>query len=127
MALYATIDQDGYDPGGHSRLASHVVGRRTVLSVYGEMDLATSPELAAAIDAAINDGALELWIDLSETEFMDSSGMHTLLDGHARMRELHRRLAVICPPGPVRRVFDISRVSEMLPVYDDRAAAQHAS
>lgn len=127
MALYATTGQDGFDPGGPCRLVRHVVGRRTVLSVSGEVDLATSPELAAAIDAAVNAGALELWIDLSDTDFMDSSGMHALLDGHARTRELQRRLAVICPPGPVRRVLDIARVSEMLPVYDDRTAAQHAS
>jgi anti-sigma B factor antagonist len=126
MALYA-IDHDGFEHGGRCRLTSHVVGRRTVLAVSGEVDLATSPDLVAAIDAALNAGALELWIDLSETEFMDSSGMHALLDGHARVRELQRRLAVICPPGPVRRVFDISRVGEMLAVYDDRAAAQHAS
>jgi anti-sigma B factor antagonist len=125
MALYATIDHDGFDRG--CRLASHVVGRRTVLSVYGEVDLATAPELAGAIDAALTAGTLELWVDLSETEFMDSSGMHALLDGQARMRELRRRLAVICPPGHVRRAFDVAGIGELLPVYDDRVAAQHAS
>ena len=50
-----------------------------------------------------------------------------LLDTRSRVRDLNRQLAIICPPGPVRRLFDIAGVTEHLPVYDDRAAAHHAA
>lgn len=103
------------------------VGHRTVVRVAGELDLATAPELAAAIDASLDGAALELWVDLTSTSFMDSSGLNILIAARARAWELGRRLAIICPAGPVRRVFDIANVSDLLPIYDDCAAANRAS
>src|SRR5688500_14777411 len=111
-------------PPGRLSLIRHVVGHRTVLSVAGEVDILTAPDLRAAIDAATSDGAMELWIDLTETEFMDSSGLHAILDAHERTRDLKRRLAVICPPGAVRRLFHIAGLEGLLPIFDDRTSAQ---
>jgi anti-sigma B factor antagonist len=103
------------------------VGRRTVLAVAGEVDAASSPELGCAVDAAVGSGALDLWIDLSATTFIDSSGLHLLLDTNRRAHELRRRLAIVCPPGTVRRVFDIAGVADALPLYDDLASAHRDS
>ena len=112
----------------HARPAMTVrprrVGHRTVLAVTGEVDLATAPELRSAVDTALASGAQELWLDLSATAFMDSSGLHVLLDAHRRMRRLRRRLAIVCPGGPVRRLFEIAGVADALPLYEDRATAQ---
>ena len=102
------------------------VGRRTVLAVGGEIDLDSVGVLSSAVEAALAGGAAELWIDLTQTLFMDSSGLHVLLDTRSRVRDLNRQLAIICPPGPVRRLFDIAGVAERLPLYDDRAAAHRA-
>jgi anti-sigma B factor antagonist len=100
-----------------------LVGHRTVLAVTGEVDLATAPELGSAVDTALASGAQELWLDLSATAFMDSSGLHLLLDAHRRMRGLRRRLAIVCPGGAVRRLFEIAGLADALPLYEDRAAA----
>ena len=77
--------------------------------------------------AAVGSGALDLWIDLSATTFIDSSGLHLLLDANRRAHELRRRLAIVCPPGTVRRVFDIAGVADALPLYDDLASAHRDS
>jgi anti-anti-sigma regulatory factor len=58
---------------------------------------------------------------------MDSSGLHALIDAQARAFELNRRLAVICPGGCVRRVFDLVGLSGRLSLYDDCAAAHRGS
>jgi anti-sigma B factor antagonist len=100
-----------------------LVGHRTVLAVTGEVDLATAPELGSAVDTALASGAQELWLDLSATAFMDSSGLYVLLDAHRRMRGLRQRLAIVCPGGAVRRLFEIAGVADALPLYEDRAAA----
>jgi len=112
---------------GRAAVGLHVVGRRTVVRVDGEIDIATAPMLAGAIDGALGGGAVELWIDLTPTSFMDSSGVHVLLEGQARACELKRRLAVICPDRRIRRLFDVAGVSDRLPVYEDRPAANRAS
>jgi anti-sigma B factor antagonist len=100
------------------------VGRRTVLAVSGEVDIASSPLLRSAVEAAWDAGAHELWLDLSATSFMDSSGLHVLLDAQRAAEALRRRLTIICPPGNVRRVFELTGAVNTLRVYDDRAAAQ---
>jgi anti-sigma B factor antagonist len=107
----------------HAFVTQHVVGRRIVLAVGGEVDVDSVAVVAATVEAALAGGAAELWIDLTQTQFMDSSGLHLLLETRARVRDLNRRLAIVCPPGCVRRLFDIAGVTEHLPVYDDRAAA----
>lgn len=94
-------------------------GRRTVLAVFGEVDLATVPALRSAVEAAFDSGAAELWLDLSATTFMDSSGLHAVFDANTRAQESGTRLEIVCPPGPVRRVFDIVGYSERLPLWDE--------
>jgi len=92
-----------------------------VLAISGEVDLATAPALRSAVDEALDAG--DLVLDLCSTAFMDSSGLHVLFDGQARAAKLERRLAIICPPGPVRRLFDVTGFSERLPLVDDLAMA----
>jgi anti-sigma B factor antagonist len=109
------------------RIDRHRVGHRTLLRVSGEIDIDTAPTVRSAIDAALERGALELWIDLSPTTFMDSSGVHLLLDARRTVGSLARRLAIICPPGAVRRVLEISGVADTLPLFEDLAGAnRHA-
>lgn len=104
-------------------LRRRVVGRRTVLAVGGEVDLATAAQLHDAIDEALDEGAHELWLDLGPTTFMDSTGLHVVFKARARAEELGRRFAVVCPDGPVRRLFDITGYAERLPIYDDLTTA----
>jgi anti-anti-sigma factor len=105
-------------------LERRTVGHRTVISLGGEIDLATVGRLRAAIADALEEGAHELWIDLSALVFMDSAGIHALFEVHERMAELNRRFAIVCPPGPVARLLEMTAVTTLMPVYQDRAAAQ---
>jgi anti-sigma B factor antagonist len=117
----------GPSPGSAAQVTRTVVGRRAVLSGVGEIDLDSAPLVADAVDAAVGAGALELWVELLSTEFMDSAGVHLLMETQTRLESLTRRLAVICPRGPARRVLDLTGMAERLPLYDDRAAAHRAT
>jgi anti-anti-sigma factor len=102
------------------------VGLRRLLDVAGELDLATAPSLTAALQAALASGAREIWIDLSGVTFMDSSGLHALLAVRDRLHHDGRRLAVIAPSGPVRRLLELTGVDRILAVFADRSSAhQH--
>jgi anti-sigma B factor antagonist len=117
----------GPEEEGGAVVTQYAVGRRMVLAVDGEVDIASVSVLADAVDSALEGGAAELWIDLTDTLFMDSSGLHALLDTRRRSAELNRRLAIVCPDGPVRHLFELAGVLDQLPVYDDRAAAHRAA
>ena len=101
------------------------VGHRSVLAVSGELDIATSDTLREAVDGAIASGAAEVWVDLAQVQVLDSTGLRVLLGAHERLRAHSKSLAVICPPGPVRSVFETSEL-EQLAIFPDRAAAHAA-
>jgi anti-sigma B factor antagonist len=95
---------------------------RTVLRVEGELDLLTAPKLSAAVDAILRHQDKDLAIDLRAVEFIDSSGLHVLLNAHRRLTRAGRRLAVICGPGPVRQVIELARLGDTLGLVDSPRA-----
>lgn len=105
-------------------IAEQSVGRRAVLSVSGEVDLSTAAELQAAIENA-GTRAFEVWLDLSETTFMDSSGLHALV--RARARQANLRLALICPDGPVLRVLTLTGLDRTFEIHASRSEANFAA
>jgi anti-anti-sigma factor len=96
------------------------------VAVQGEVDVAAVPTLVAALDAAIRDSAGAFVIDLCDVDFLDSSGLGALLRARAMLGRDDRALAVVCPPGPVRRLFDVSAVADLLFLYNSREEAAAA-
>jgi anti-sigma B factor antagonist len=105
-------------------IAEQSVGRRAVLSVAGEVDISTAADLQAAIENAAT-RAFEIWLDLSETTFMDSSGIHALVQARARRANL--RLALICPDGPVLRVLRLTGLDRTFEIHASRSEANYAA
>jgi anti-anti-sigma factor len=101
------------------------VGYRTVVNVEGDVDIATVTTLDDVLDGHVA-AAWELWVDLSRVTFLDSHGLRALLRTHAALEEQDRRLTVICPTGPVRRILAVSGADTILDVFPDRTSAQRA-
>jgi anti-anti-sigma factor len=95
----------------------------TRVAVRGELDLSTVGQLRAAL-APVLDGAAEgeITIDLSELDFMDSSGIHLLLEAAAAVRATGRSIVLARPSRAVRRVLDAVRLSDHVPIVEDSGA-----
>jgi anti-sigma B factor antagonist len=93
------------------------------VAIRGEVDLNTATELVEALDAAIRDSGGPFVIDLSNVEFFDSSALSALMRARAMLGRENRVLVVVCPPGPVRRLFDVTRAAEVLELHDAREDA----
>jgi anti-sigma B factor antagonist len=89
----------------------------TLLEVAGEVDLLTAATLGHHIDDEVRRGQDDLVIDLTATQFVDSAGLHILLNAQRRLTRRGRRLAIICQAGPVRRVFELARLIDTLRVF----------
>ena len=88
-----------------------------VLVVDGEVDFGTSPELRFAFEPLEG----EVVVDLSETTFMDSSGLQVLLTATGDQK---RRLHVACPPiGPVADLLRVAGVGDWFKLYERRDGA----
>jgi len=90
---------------------------RQVLMVFGEVDLATSPDLDVAIIAALESGTESLVIDLTDVTFMDSSGLGVLVRGLKRCREADKDLDLVISNERVLKVFGITGLDQVIPIH----------
>jgi anti-sigma B factor antagonist len=102
-----------------------------LLTVEGELDIATAPRMISAVNEAIADMTGPLVVDLSDVVFMDSTGLALLMNARARVVRRGHGFAIICPNGPIARVFEIADMVDSLRVCPDQetarvAATQHA-
>jgi anti-anti-sigma factor len=97
------------------------VGHRAVLSVDGDIDIATVDALREALEQT---SERDVRVDLTHVRFMDSTGLHAFADAHKAFERDGRRLAIVCPPGSVRRVVDLAGFENLLRVFPDRASAR---
>ena len=106
-------------------LQSQVDGDRAVITLEGELDLATVSELEAEIArVAEAERAATLVIDLRELSFMDSSGLRAVLAAEARIRDAGGRCVLVRGPEGVQRVFEITRLEDRLTFVSDPADAE---
>jgi anti-sigma B factor antagonist len=98
-----------------------------LLAVEGELDIATAPRMIAALNEAFAELRLPLVVDLSSVDFMDSTGLALLMNAYRRVRRLGHGFAIVCPGGPISRVFEIADMVESLHVCPDRASARRAA
>jgi len=82
------------------------VGDTHVIAATGEIDQVSSRLVADALRRATVEGEGVVVLDMTETNFIDSAGISALLNGLRRLTRQRRRLIVVCPPGPPRRVFE---------------------
>jgi anti-sigma B factor antagonist len=98
-----------------------------VLFVEGEIDVASAPRLIAALNEAVAEAARSVIIDLTSVDFMDSTGLALLINAHRRLAVRRKGFAVVCPAGPLRRVFEITDMVDTLRVCPDRETAAAAA
>jgi anti-sigma B factor antagonist len=95
-----------------------------VLSVHGEIDLGTAPVLREALSWVLEQRTGPVVVDLSEVSFMDSTGVHVLLDTLELLRLENRRLAIVCREGgQVHRVLALLGLLDAPTVYHSREDA----
>jgi anti-sigma B factor antagonist len=109
------------------RVTHASVGLRRVVSVTGAVDMGTAPDLRLALEEALSACERDIWLDLSALRFMDSSGLHELLAVRERLAADGRRLALIAPAGPVRRMLELSGASRLFVLFPDRPTAHRLS
>jgi anti-sigma B factor antagonist len=100
------------------RLTRRVSADVTVLELGGEVDLLTVSRLAAGLEHEVRHGDRDVVVDLRPVQFIDSSGLHVLLGAQRRLARQGRALGIVCAPGPVLRVFELSRLLDTLDIVD---------
>jgi anti-anti-sigma factor len=96
----------------------------TLLSVSGELDLDSAHVLRRATLAALDAARPpRLLLELSGLSFVDSSGLHVLVDTWRRARHRDGWVRLVAPSRAVVRLLTLTRLDSQLPAYPDPASA----
>jgi anti-sigma B factor antagonist len=91
---------------------------RWVLTLSGELDLASAPALQQQLDAAHANGVPRVLVDLSGLEFLDSTGLQVLLYADRRLRENGQALSLRRGPSAIQRVFELTHMDSIFRFED---------
>jgi len=89
-----------------------------VIELYGELDLASAPDVERAIARAEETSAVTILVDLSGLEFIDSSGLRALLTESRRSSTGTDRLRFLRGVGQVERTIALCGLNTRLPFLD---------
>ena len=94
-----------------------------VIAFDRALDLAGAPELREALKSAAGPPPAHVIIDLRGADFADSAGLSVLLNAARRSSVSGRHLVVVCAPGPVLRLLELTALAQTLNVVATLDAA----
>jgi anti-anti-sigma regulatory factor len=103
------------------------MGGRRILAPVGTLRSGATEGLLDTYFAVIEDGAQEVWLDLSEVTAVEGAALDAVCRMAAFGHELERRTLVVCPVGKVRKVLSATGIDQDLEVYESLRDAQHST
>jgi anti-sigma B factor antagonist len=93
-------------------------GATRTVRVGGSCDLATAPALRQTLHALTPPEVQSVVLDVTDLEFIDSTGLGVVLGAMRRLREGGGSLAIAGAHGIVRRVLEITDLDKVIPMID---------
>ena len=89
----------------------------------GQIDSYTSEEIIKITDEHINKGNLKVVIDLTDIDYLDSSGLSALISAKIRLSKRNGNLRLAGLNEKTKRVFDLANLNQIFDIYKTRDAA----
>jgi anti-anti-sigma factor len=110
----------------HMEIQETKIGGARGLAVKGELDLSTATRFGEAVEFLVWGTSGAFVLDLTDVDFIDSTGLHALLRARALLAREDRPLALLCPPGTVRRVLDLAGTLDTFAAFSSPEALEAA-
>lgn len=101
-----------------------------MIGIRGELDLSSASDLEPALEEAVAAGDASVLIDLSECEFIDSTGIALIVRAWQRIDsaadgegEGEGRMVICCGNHQVRRVLEITGLEHSISIHASREQA----
>jgi anti-sigma B factor antagonist len=124
------VDGAGFGPEKESRYVeekfevSQENGNGYVLvSVVGEVDVATAPELRDRLREAVVDGSPTVAVDLTEVTFIDSTALGVLIETKKLCDGEGRTMRIAVSEPRILKVFEITGLTELFDIRPTRDQA----
>ncbi|MFO7683344.1 MAG: STAS domain-containing protein [Chloroflexota bacterium] len=108
-----------------SRSAGHV----KILELSGRFDTYTAEQVRPWIQKAVDEEPANIVVNLEGVDFVDSTGLATLVQGVKNCRQLNGDLRLCGVQQPVRMVFELTRLDKFFEIYlqEDEAVKSFAN
>src|SRR3954471_12614487 len=93
------------DAGARFERVDH--GETVTVYIHGEVDIAERGRCRRAIRDALTVARTVLFLDLSDVGFIDSSGVHALLEARRETTSRNADFVLIAPSKPVLRILEL--------------------
>jgi anti-sigma B factor antagonist len=118
------VDRPGAQGGHDFRLdVERASGDVVVMSVEGDVDLYSAPELRDRLAGLSDDGASRIVLDLTHTTFLDSMALGVLLGANKRLLASGGQLELVVSTPDVRRIFEITMLDRVFTLHEAREHA----
>ncbi|HEY9062131.1 MAG TPA: anti-sigma F factor antagonist [Pseudobacteroides sp.] len=95
-------------------------GNTLIASIIGEMDHHTADYIRDKIDGEmIKSSTKNIVFDFSKVGFMDSSGIGVVMGRYKNISKLNGKTSIIKANEQIRRIFEMSGVVKLIPIYDN--------
>lgn len=114
------------DLGGFAATRYEEKDGTLIVSVAGEVDLSSAPQLAKVIWKARRQAGgfpTRVMVDLSKVVFIDTAGLEVLMKEWNASRQSDGRMCLVAQEGPITWLFEVTGQGELFDLYDELGAA----
>lgn len=94
----------------------------TMVTVTGELDAHTAPQVREVVEAAITPST-RLVVDLTDVTFLDSTGLGVFVTALKHLREVDGTLDLVITSPRVLKVFELTGLDVVIPIHEDISGA----
>ncbi len=94
-------------------------GEVQVVGMPARLVMASAPDVRNEIKALISNTSSKIVLDLSNLEFVDSSGLSVLISSFKAAKELDGGVVLVNPTKQVRSLIELTRLHHVFEIYDD--------
>ncbi|HEX8879334.1 MAG TPA: STAS domain-containing protein [Candidatus Acidoferrum sp.] len=106
------------------QISARHLDRTTILDVSGDIDLASSPDLRKALLRELRELRIpRVVLNLKAVEYVDSSGVASLVEGLKASRDVGSRLILFGLNTAVREVLQLSKLLKIFEIAETEEQA----
>jgi anti-sigma B factor antagonist len=104
-------------------ITPETVDNYLVLHLEGELDTYNCGQLRSALVEQVEQGHSRIIVDMSAVEYIDSTGLGSLVGGLKRVSEHGGAMKIVCDNPQIVKVFEITGLDKVFAIYKTQEAA----
>jgi len=97
-----------------------------ICKAIGEVDINTAPQLKKAFERLIKEKREKIVINMEKVDYIDSSGLATLVELLKNFRKYGARLKLVSLSTKVRSLFEITKLEKLFDIMEKEEDAVRA-